>query len=114
MRATITLFILALLAGCTQDQTQTNAVLEVTTFNLKTTASSSVFNELDATIEATFTSKQPGFLHRQSGVTEQGNYTVLVYWESAESADASMQKFMSDASVADYASMIEGASMKMA
>ncbi|MEO1437674.1 MAG: nuclear transport factor 2 family protein, partial [Bacteroidota bacterium] len=73
----------------------------------------SVFADRDAQIEDVFTSKQPGFIKRQSGIDDKGNYLVLTYWQSTADADASMNKFMSDASVADYAQMIDGATMKM-
>ncbi|WP_343329958.1 nuclear transport factor 2 family protein [Polaribacter staleyi] len=88
-------------------------VLEVTTFSLKTPVNNQTFNKLDAKVEDNFTSKQPGFIRRESGVNENGTYTILVYWKTLADAKASMKKFMSDASVADYAGMIEGASMKM-
>lgn len=94
--------------------TSTKTVLEVTTFKLNATTNDSTFNQLDGEVESNFTSKQPGFIKRQSGVTEDGAYVVLVYWNSTEDADASMQKFMKDESVADYASMIDGSTMKMA
>lgn len=89
-------------------------VLEVTTFNTKARVDPSVFQKLDAEVENNFTSKQPGFIRRQSGINDQGEYVVLVYWNSIDDAQASMQKFMGDQSVADYAAMIEGATMKMA
>lgn len=100
-----------LLVGCAESKP---VVLEVTTFKIKTTTSASAFQKLDAEVENSFTSKQPGFIKRQSGINDQGEYVVLVYWNTTADADASMQKFMSDASVADYASMIEGSTMKMA
>ncbi|MFP4846731.1 nuclear transport factor 2 family protein [Winogradskyella sp. PE311] len=89
------------------------SVLEVTTFSIKTTANNQTFNNLDAQVEANFTSKQPGFIRRESGVNESGEYTVIVYWKTLADAEASMKKFMGDSSVADYAGMIEGPSMKM-
>ena len=89
-------------------------VLEVTTFRIKTTANASTFHMLDSEVESKFTSQQPGFIKRQSAVNEQGEYVVLVYWNSLEEADASMNKFMGDESVANYASTIDGASMEMA
>lgn len=93
--------------------TSSKSVLEVTSFRTKTSTITSDFNKLDAEVERNFTSKQAGFIKRQSGINEQGEYVVLVYWETLENAEASMQKFMTDKSVADYASMIDGASMKM-
>ncbi|WP_298420939.1 nuclear transport factor 2 family protein [uncultured Kordia sp.] len=99
-----------LFTSCQNDQ----SVLEVTTFKLKSTANSIEFNKLDAEVETNYTSKQPGFIKRQSGVNEHGEYVVLVYWSTMSAAEASMQKFMNDTSVADFAAMIDGNSMKMA
>jgi len=89
-------------------------IMEVTTFTLTAEADPAAFASGDAQVESDFTSKQPGFIKRQSGVDETGNYVVVVYWENVANADASMSKFMGDASVADYAQMIDGPSMKMA
>ena len=110
-KLSIASLILILTMSCTSNKE--NYVLEVTTFKLKTTSNTSTFNALDAKVENNFTSKQPGFIKRQSAVNENGEYVVLVYWDNNENADASMQKFMSDTSVADYASMIDGSTMKM-
>ncbi|MDT0559232.1 hypothetical protein RM697_11260 [Ichthyenterobacterium sp. W332] len=107
-----TIGILTLILGlvsCSNEQT----VLEVTTFKLNSNSDVAAFNTLDAEVESAFTSKQKGFISRQSTIDKDGNYTVLVYWKSLEDAKASMDKFMNDESVSDYASMINGASMKM-
>lgn len=88
-------------------------ILEVTTFNINSDADSVAFALRDAQVESDFTSKQPGFIHRQSGVDDKGNYVVAVFWKSVAEADASMNKFMGDASVADYAQMIDGPTMNM-
>ena len=103
--------IVLLVSSCTE--TKTESVLEVTTFKTKSITNTLAINTLDAEIESTFTNKQPGFISRQSGINENGEYVVLVNWETLENAKASMEKFMTDPSVADYASMIEGSSMKM-
>lgn len=89
------------------------SIVEVTTFSLKTTSNMQIFNKLDAEVEVNFTSKQPGFVRRESGVDENGKYTVLVYWKTLADAQASMDRFMNDTSVSDYAGMIEGSSMTM-
>ena len=88
-------------------------IMEVTTFKIKSDVNSSAFSSRDAEVEKDFTSKQPGFIKRQSGVDDKGEYVVIVFWENAANADASMSKFMSDQSVADYAQMIDGPTMKM-
>jgi predicted SnoaL-like aldol condensation-catalyzing enzyme/heme-degrading monooxygenase HmoA len=109
-KLTVLAIIGILFASCQHKQT----ILEVTTFQLKSTAEASTFHELDAAVETNYTSKQPGFIKRQSGVNEKGEYVVLVYWESMKDAEASMEKFMNDASVTDFAGMIDGTTMNMA
>ena len=106
------------IASCTANKTpnsnmENKTIIEVTTFNITAEANPSTFSKRDAEVEDIFTSKQPGFIKRQSGVDDKGNYVVVVYWKSLANAEASMNKFMSDASVADYAQMIDGPSMKM-
>ncbi len=95
--------------SCSEKQT----VLEVTTFRTKSKVNNTVFNKLDAEVEENFTANQPGFIKRQSAVDDKGNYVVIVYWDTHENAEASMNKFMTDASVVDYASMIDGSTMNM-
>lgn len=113
MKLTILTLALAVFAlvGCGGGE---KTILEVTTFKTTPSTNASEFHKLDAEVEANFTSKQKGFIKRQSGVNEKGEYVVLVYWKSDKSAEASMSKFMKDESVATYAGMIDGASMKMA
>lgn len=89
-------------------------IMEVTTFNINSDADPAIFAKRDAQVETNFTSKQPGFIKRQSGMDDKGAYVVVVFWEKVADADASMSKFMTDASVADYAQMIDGPTMKMA
>lgn len=117
-----------LFAGCASDRsakTDSNAnqleatkpasgfVIEVTTFNRNDRMTESQFARADAAVEARYTSKQPGFLGRVSGESPDGTWAVVVYWEDAASAEASMKKFMNDASVVDYAAAIDATTMKM-
>ncbi len=88
-------------------------IIEVTTFNINPNANPMAFAKRDTEVESDFTSKQPGFIKRQSAVDDKGNYVVVVYWKNVADAAASMNKFMTDASVADYAKMIDGPTMKM-
>ncbi|MGY3792581.1 hypothetical protein [Aquimarina sp. 433] len=92
---------------------EAKTIMEVTTFGINGTVDPLDFKTRDAQIETNFTSKQPGFIKRQSGINEKGEYVVIVFWESQKDAEASMNKFMSDPSVADYAKMINGSTMKM-
>ncbi|MEM9080020.1 MAG: hypothetical protein AAGC74_04940 [Verrucomicrobiota bacterium] len=89
-------------------------IIEITTFGIKSDVDAGAFAKRDSQVEADFTAKQSGFIKRQSGVSEEGDYVVMVYWKSLPDAEASIKKFMGDASVADYAQMIDGPTMKMA
>ncbi len=90
-------------------------IIEVTSFKTKSEGvNSTTFQNRDANIQEDFTAKQPGFIKRISGINDAGEYVVIVYWKTMADAEASMKKFMSDKSVADYASMIDGPTMKMA
>ena len=91
-----------------------NTIMEVTTFNINANVNSNDFDARDAKVESDFTVNQPGFIKRQSGVNDKGEYVVVVFWKKLSDAEASMSKFMGDSSVADYAQMIDGPTMKMA
>lgn len=106
------------ISGCASDKKpgstmETETIMEVTTFGVTSEADPIAFAKRDTEVEADFTSKQPGFIKRQSGIDDKGNYVVVVFWESIANAEASMNQFMGDASVADYAQMINAPTMKM-
>ena len=90
-------------------------VIEVTTFKFKTSVSADDFWKEDAKIQDIYTSKQPGYLSRESGFSEDTKeVVVIVKWGTMQDAEASMAKFMGDNSVIDYVNMIDGATMTMA
>lgn len=89
-------------------------VIEVTTFKYNKNVDPIKFWKRDKEIETDYTVKQPGFISRESGYSENNNEVlVVVRWNSKSNADASMKKFMSDISVQDYAAMINTSTMKM-
>lgn len=110
---TILLFGITSCSSPTEKMTRKGVVIEVTSFKINANVDMAAFQKRDATIEKDFTSKQPGFLKRLSAVNDAGEYVVVVYWKSMAEAEASMGKFMKDQSVADYAGMINGTTMKM-
>lgn len=102
-------------AAESEDSVMKDIIIEVTSFKIKSDGVvPAAFQKRDALVEQNYTAKQPGFLKRLSGVNEAGEYVVVVYWETMADAEASMKKFMGDSSVADYAGMIDGPTMKMA
>ncbi|MEM9340291.1 MAG: hypothetical protein AAGA66_16270 [Bacteroidota bacterium] len=102
-----------MMTSCNKDDNstgigRTNIVVEVTTFNLGADEDANAFKIRDAEIEQQFTSLQPGFLKRMSGVDANGNYLVMVFWETLADADASIEAFGADPTVGDYFAMIDG------
>ena len=100
-------------SSCSNDddvtsQENSSIVVEVTTFNLNSDVNADGFQIRDAEIEDDFTSKQPGFIKRMSGLDANGKYVVLVFWETLADADASIAAFQEDSTVADYFGMIDG------
>jgi len=96
-----------------KNSSDVQTIMEVTTFNVNKDVDQIAFAQRDGQVQADFTSKQPGFIKRQSGLNDKGEYAVVVFWETMANAEASMSKFMKDKSVADYAAMIDGPTMKM-
>ena len=101
--------------GCSNsDMIEGSYVIEVTTFKYNSDVNPDQFWEEDAKIEATYTSVQPGYISRESGYSAgTDEVVVVVRWKTMKDAEASMKKFMGDASVMTYANMINGNSMKM-
>lgn len=117
MKNIILLTLISLSAiSCKQNQSNmTSYVIEVTSFQYNSNVDADVFWARDAAIEADYTSKQPGYISRESGYSKDNNEVIVVVrWKTQEDAAASMKKFMGDQSVADYAQMINGPTMKMA
>lgn len=114
MRSLVLILITVSLLGCQQkEKSMKNYVIEVTTFKYKQNVNAEEFWKEDAKIQDIYTSKQPGYISRESGYADNGEILVLVKWESNADADASMKKFMEDQSVMTYANMIDGLTMKM-
>ena len=104
----------ALLSSTTKDKKMKPYVIEITTFKFKESVNADDFWKEDATITATYTSKQPGYISRESGYnSEKNEVVVVVKWKTMTDAETSMNKFMTDTSVTKYANMIDGSSMKM-
>lgn len=89
-------------------------VIEITTFKIKSTVDIEDFWNEDAKVDDNYTRKQPGYISRESAFNDETNEVLIVAkWTTMNDADNSMQKFMKDSSVADYADMIDGNTMKM-
>ena len=101
--------------GCQQKENKKKPyVIGITTFKYKTSVIANDFWKEDKNIQSKYTSKQPGYISRESGYSKENNEVlVMVKWQTNADANASMKKFMADKSVMDYVQMIDAPTMKM-
>ncbi len=91
---------------------QDNGVIEIITMDLAEGVSAEAFELVDRAIEDEHVSKQPGFISRQAAFAD-GNWVVVVNWENAEAAQASMDSFTSAPAAEKFMSMIDASTMSM-
>lgn len=88
-------------------------VVEIVTFNLKDSVTAEAFAALDRAVEEQHVTKQPGFVARHAAAGEDGTWLVVVYWENADAADASMAGFMDAPAAAEFVAGLDADSMAM-
>ncbi len=116
MKKLVLILLVIITASCNQNsEPMESYVIEVTTFKYKTSVNAEGFWKEDAKIQDIYTSKQPGYISRESGYSEDTNEVVVVVrWKTMADAETSMAKFMGDDSVAAFVNMIDEPTMKMA
>lgn len=88
-------------------------IVEIATFNLNEGVTMADFAPLDKAVADEHVSQQPGFIARQSGGTEDGQWLAIVYWESIEAVEASMASFAAAPAAADFMANLDASSMRM-
>ena len=88
-------------------------VIEIATFKLKDGISFEQFKPFDKAVEIGHVAKQAGFISRESAKGENGEWLVVVHWESLKDADASMNSFMTAEAAGEFMSHIDASSMIM-
>ena len=88
-------------------------VIEVATFKLKPGVDATQFAAIDGRVEDTYIAKQPGFISRESGLTDDNYWRVIVHWQSFDDADASMANFMSAPATAAFMQNADTSTMVM-
>lgn len=90
----------------------TATVVEIATMTLAAGVTAAEFAAIDARVEAEHVSRQPGFVSRETGVTE-GGWVAIIYWASVEAAEASMASFATAPAAAEFMSMVDADSIVM-
>jgi hypothetical protein len=88
-------------------------VIELATFKEKNQLKRDTFDKRDQQVEADYISRQNGYLTRRTGIAEDGERLMMIYWKTMADADAGMKEFLKDQSVADYAKMIDWKTVEM-
>ncbi len=88
-------------------------VVEVVTLKLKDGVGYAQFMPIDKAVETQHVSKQPGFISRESAAGQNGEWLVIIHWQSAKDADASMASFASAPAAKDFMANIDPASLAM-
>ncbi|MCL5129410.1 hypothetical protein [Algibacter sp. L4_22] len=89
-------------------------IVEILSFKYKRTINASDFWKEDSKVLSNYSLKQPGFISRESGFNEEKNEVLIVLrWNTAADAEASMRKFLSDKSISKFVNMIDLNSMKV-
>ncbi|MEM7117817.1 MAG: hypothetical protein AAF614_35630 [Chloroflexota bacterium] len=88
-------------------------IIEIATFNLKAGVSVAEFLPLDKAVEVEHVAKQPGFISRESGATEHGEWVAVVHWQSVADAEASMASFADAPPTAQFMANMDANTMQM-
>ena len=90
-----------------------NLIIEIATFNLKNGVSPAEFLPLDKAVAEQHVSQQPGFISRQSAAGDNGEWLVIVHWDSVENAEASMASFGNAPAAAEFMANMDASTMSM-
>lgn len=65
-----------------------NYVIEIITYKIKKGVKQSEYTLLDSIVQQRYTQKQPGFISKESGKDQQGNWLVVLSWDNVAHANA--------------------------
>ncbi|MEM7334897.1 MAG: hypothetical protein AAF490_22660 [Chloroflexota bacterium] len=97
----------------TMANSNSSTVIEIATFQIKVGVSAVAFNKFDQAVQVEHVSKQPGFISRETAVTETGAWLVIVHWQSVEDAEASMASFGDAPAAAQFMANLDASTMEM-
>ncbi|MEM1241042.1 MAG: antibiotic biosynthesis monooxygenase [Cyanobacteria bacterium P01_H01_bin.26] len=92
---------------------QSTVIVEVATFKLKEGVTPDEFYVVDQAVETQHVSQQPGFISRESAVSDDNEWLVIVHWRSIADAEASMASFSSAPATAEFMGKLEIDTMVM-
>jgi hypothetical protein len=100
-------------SAAVREERQSTATVEVIHFRMREGADEEEFIREDARVGHEYTPYQPGFISRESAKNDEGDWVVIVHWESAEDAQASMEKFPNDPTAQRFISLMDSDTFTM-
>ncbi len=86
-------------------------VTEVITVKLRDGADADGFIAANQALEESYIAQQPGFIAREVGVAEDGEWLIVIHWETAEDSAASIAKFEEAPGVESFMSFLDAETM---
>ena len=93
-------------SGADQSTFPGTGAVEVITMRLQDGADVDGFLAANKVIRDEYASQQPGFIARQTGVTTEGDWVLVVHWESKADAEASIAGFGEAPGLEEFSSFI--------
>jgi heme-degrading monooxygenase HmoA len=84
--------------------------IEILTFRLRAGVAAEAFISENRRVQEEVVARQPGFLSRELARGEEGEWLVVVRWESRAHSAASMEAFGASPHTSDFLEMIDGSS----
>jgi len=88
------------------------AYIELAKFKLKTGITDETFLEAERNLRNGRIQKQPGYLGRETGQGDSGEWLIIIRWESAADGAAWGPIFMQDPHGQAFASLLDFSSMR--
>ena len=89
------------------------AVVEIVRFRLAAGTDEQTFLQENDRVQRDYIPHQSGYISRETARSDDGEWLVLVHWQSEQDADASMGKFMSDPNTQGFVATLDNATYSM-
>ena len=84
-----------------------NYLIEIITYKTKKSINREEYTRLDSVVQQLYTEKQPGYISKESGVDQQGNWLVVVSWDNEAHANGSVQALRNSSMYAGILKLID-------
>ena len=89
------------------------AIIEIARFKLAAGVDEQTSLRENEQVEREYIPKQPGFISREAARADDGEWLVIVHWQTEQDADASMNKFMGDPNSQGFVAALDSSTVSM-